>query len=86
MHGYIEAQQLDELRGLHIPLLDMRLLNGIINKRMAALKRQHTLGKLRLLMTYTKRLAAYHPEKWRRISEGYQARLSVLTVRDPLAS
>ena len=78
----IEAGHLDELNALHIPVLDVRLLNAVINSRMAALKRAHSLRTLRLLTTYTKRLAAYNPDKWRSISERYQARLSVLTARD----
>lgn len=78
-HDLIEARQLDELHGLHIPVLDMRLLNAIINKRLAVLKREHGLKKLALLVRYTTRLAAYNPQKWHRISQGYKARLSDMT-------
>ena len=78
----LEAVQQDELHALQIPVLDMRLLNAIINKRMAVLKQEYEMDKLGLLAAYTKRLArpVTNPEKWRRISERYEARLSVLTA------
>ena len=74
----VEARQLDELCGLHIPLLDMRLVNAILNKRMQSLRRKHDMRVLQLLMTYTKRLARYNPKKWGGLSERYEARLNNL--------
>ena len=73
----IEAVQLDELHALQIPALDMRLLNAIINKRIAALNRERDLDALKQHARYTKRLAAYNPEKWRRHAERYEALLSM---------
>jgi hypothetical protein len=75
-NDYMEALQLDELHVLQIPALDMRLLNAIINKRIAALNRKRDFAALKMHARYTKRLAAYNPKKWRSISEMYEARVS----------
>jgi hypothetical protein len=74
---YNEAVQLDELHALQLPLLDMRLLNAIINKRIAARDRERDFDALKQHARYTKRLAAYNPKKWRSIHEMYEARVSV---------
>ena len=58
-------------------MLDMRLLNAIINRRIAARDREHKFAALKQHARYTKRLAAYNPKKWRSIAEMYDARVSL---------
>ena len=75
----VEAVQQEDLHQLelHLPLLDVRLLNSIINKRVAALEREHAVRMLKMHASYTKRLAAYNPTKWCGINEMYENRISV---------
>ena len=73
---YREAIQQDDLHQLQLPLLDMRLLNAIMNKRIAEHDRERAFGVLKMHARYTKRLAAYNP-KWRSIADKYEARVSL---------
>ena len=57
----------------------MRLLNAIMNKRIAELMRERDFAALKQHARYTKRLAAYNPKKckWRSIADKYEARVSL---------
>ena len=60
----VEAVQQDELHALHVPVLDMRLLNAIVNKKLAALKHEHAMQMLRMRVSYMRQLTVCNSEEW----------------------